>query len=240
MSRTAQFRWPDAVEATAKSLYVEQGLGPNEVAEQLGEGYDARMVSRLAINRGWSAQRDPEVTKAARARALRKVFDDGIERDGEFLWTRERKALLRQRYVEDLKTAAEIAKELGDGVTPRAVSGKIVRMGLAAQRPGHASPHARTSATAPSPKSTTKSASKASPVFALGEGRGLPADVRAAIDAAIAAGKVTVLPSGRAAGLSVLEAQFGAARPEAAGTMRDRIKRTHDIAMARRNQRRAG
>lgn len=69
-----------------------------------------------------------------------------------------------------------------------------------------------------------------------------PAD-RAAIDAAVAAGRVTSLPSGLAAGLSPLESNFGPVSARAGMSWRDQIKQGHAAALQRarnRSKRRAG
>ena len=76
-------------------------------------------------------------------------------------WTDERVELLKKRWTEG-KSAAEIAKELGEGVTRNAVIGKAHRMGLS----GRPSPIKKkktdaTPKTAVKKKTATKTAVKA-------------------------------------------------------------------------------
>lgn len=63
--------------------------------------------------------------------------------------------------------------------------------------------------------------------------RALSPTDRAAIDAAIAGGKVTRLPSGLAAGLSRLEGNFGPVSARAGVSWRDQIKQAHEAALQR-------
>ena len=52
-------------------------------------------------------------------------------------WTKERMALLKKMWTQG-KSAAEIAKKLGQGMTRNAVIGKAHRMGLSSGRPASA------------------------------------------------------------------------------------------------------
>ncbi|MFN3523922.1 MAG: hypothetical protein ACK4YQ_16875 [Phenylobacterium sp.] len=229
MSGDSQYRWPADEEAAARQLYVEQGLGPAEVAAALGGKHSRRQVARLAHLRGWAQARDPAVTKAARSRGLTRTFLEGSRRSSGFQWTAARIALLEQRYVVEDKPVGEIAQELGGACTPRSVTRKVVALGLAAKRP---TIRRSTSSTA----MAVEAKAVAHPVPArpfLGEGRALPDDVRALIDQAIAAGKVARLQPGLAAGLSPLEATFGAVSPQQGRSWREQATTAHQIARAR-------
>lgn len=70
--------------------------------------------------------------------------------------------------------------------------------------------------------------------------RQLSAADRAAIEAALQAGRVTRLPSGPAAGLSALEEQFGAVRPAASEAHRLQHQRHAQAGARATSRRRAG
>lgn len=73
-------------------------------------------------------------------------------------WNDERTALLEKMWTEG-KSAAEIAKELGDGVTRNAVIGKAHRMGLS----GRPSPIKKTKPATAEKKPAAKAKAKATP-----------------------------------------------------------------------------
>lgn len=162
-------------------------------------------------------------------------------------WTPERREILRTAYAETVNppSLADIVARLGGVYTARQVSRAAlrlgyrrdpetlaqmrrdaVRQGLARVQTYHTGEAWRAARGLP-PAEPGQGAPGARGAF-LGDGRGLPADVRALIDAAVAAGKVTVLPSGLAAGLSPLEQQFGTARPATEGDWREQRARHFD------------
>ena len=83
-------------------------------------------------------------------------------------WTKERMALLKKMWTQG-KSAAEIAKKLGQGMTRNAVIGKAHRMGLSSGRPASApkvaAPAPVKKAVAPAP--VAKPQAKAAPSMPL-------------------------------------------------------------------------
>ena len=95
-------------------------------------------------------------------------------------WTKERTELLEKMWTEG-KSAAEIAKELGEGATRNAVIGKAHRMGLSGRpspiKKKKATPAAstdkKTATTAAKPKKSAKPAAKKSAAPAAAAPKGL-------------------------------------------------------------------
>lgn len=231
--RAAPFDWsaPGRV-ALLERLYLTEKLAAGQVAAKFSAIY-GMSVARTTISRkvfalGLTKKLDPAVlleqrrhyqTMGVAAREARRIAA------GEFHWNEPRLGQLRQLYLRGW-TAGMIAKDLGGGCTDVMVRKRLSKIGLSGSRDTSLAAVYRSEA-------SRKGGAVTSAKFAaLREARRregyAPApiraprrepskhvepDMRALIDAAIAAGKVTVLPSGRAAGLSALELQFGPAQP---------------------------
>jgi hypothetical protein len=196
------FAWTPDTLARAKRLY-EEGRAPSTVA---------RCISRADCT-------GPDVALAAQVHAWaprkRLTFT------GPLL---ER---IRELYVERQQAPAAIAEALGHPLTAKKVRSLASSKGWSQARDpevtarikaavlaevGHKGVATRQRIAAERRATLpVKVAQVPKPPKALGDGRGVPADVRAAIDAAIAAGRVTQLPAAHAYGLSSAERQFWAA-----------------------------
>jgi hypothetical protein len=193
------FAWTDELKAKAYRLYVEERQAPTTVARCLRRGSTAADVSALADAGGWYA-----------LRGSRQFFSaETIES-------------VRKLYVEELLTGEEVAAALGGSFTAQAVRK------LAARRKGWL--HARSAvrkarmqaAAAARPPPCPRPTGRRPPASASADDKTVSADLRALIDEAIAAGKVTVLPPHHAAGLTLPEQAFWAAGPAAAFDWRGR------------------
>lgn len=152
-----------------------------------------------------------------------------------FIWTDERKATMERLYVVDQLSPTEIAEQLGEGCTSRTVIRRANRSGLSKLRDPEVTLRLRTEAANGGSRLWAEQRRRGAPgphqvANTLGAGRGLPDDLRAAIQAAIAAGKVTILPPGCAAGISVWEDALHTAPPP---------RTEADLASARRGTRKS-
>lgn len=225
------FSWkvPGRIE-TLTAMYATEAT-PGEIAAALGEGATAKKVGRKAWELGLAGQRDDATVRRMQAQSRAKARAEGRSRSNvgpnRFDWSvGDRMAVFRQAYLEEGLSPDQVARRIGGGCTGRMVIKKASNSGLSKLRnPAvtarlraentRLSNYARAARRAESrPPTVVTSFRKPAPTGALGEGRGLPEDVKAAIEAAIAEGKVTVLPPGVACGLTSYERMFGAARPQ--------------------------
>lgn len=129
---TEAFRWTKAQTARLKADYQIETAG--EIAARMG--VPRRVVSRKISQLGlWDLL--PEEERLRRKREiLAALATAGLERRGEggqFIWTPERQARLRELYLVERKGAGEIAKIMG--CRPQDVSCKACALGLGALRP---------------------------------------------------------------------------------------------------------
>ncbi len=223
--------WDAAAEVEARRLYLDALAEPAAIGAALG--VTARQVRAVVARRGWSKLRDPEAATAQRRRLARARSAErsarlaaGLPRGerpvvvvaGSF-WTDARVALAQQMRGQGA-SRRDIATALGEGCTPRMVEGLVARRCW----PRIAQPAKRDAL--PKVKAARATPAKAvSPAKARLPAPCLPAlslvrtvvDDRSLIAAAVAAGRVQVLPPGTACGLSAIERQLWAAtapRPE--------------------------
>lgn len=191
------FAWTEDFKAKARRLYVDDKRPPSHVSRCVGSGCAPADVIALAQAGGWDALRGS------------RAFHDGdqVER-------------VRVLYVDQLKASGEVAEAMGAPWTIRQVRALVSRKGWAKARSDELKRRQKldalekgravlTAMAAARPKPVAKSA--APPALTLPDSRRLQPDVRAAIDAALAGGKVTVLPTRYAAGLTSAEQAFWAA-----------------------------
>lgn len=231
--RAAPFDWSlaDRTERLEK-LYLDEKLAAGQVAAKFSEIYGIPVarttISRKVFALGLTKKLDPAVlleqrrhyqTMGVAAREARRIAD------GKFHWNEDRLRRLRQLYLQGW-TAGMIAKDLDGGCTDVMVRKRLCKIGLSgsrdtslgavyrseASRKGGAVTRAKYAALR---EARQREGYAPTPIRAprFEVSKHVEPDMRALIDAAIAAGKVTVLPSGRAAGLSALEQQFGPAQP---------------------------
>jgi len=219
--RAGRFDWTleGRVELLEK-LYLEEKLAAVEVA--------GTTISRKVFALGLPKKLDPAVLLEQRrhfqtmAIAAREATHIAA---GRFHWNEPRLARLRLLYLKGW-TAHMIAADLGGGCTDVMVRKRLSKIGLAGSRDlalsaVYRSEAARKGGAVTSAKFAAIREARRREGYAprpvrtprVEPSRHIDPDMRAMIDAAIAAGKVTVLPSGLAAGLSALERQFTAARP---------------------------
>lgn len=231
--RAARFDWTAADRVVLlEKLYLGEKLAAGQVAERFSKIY-GMPVARTTISRkvfalGLTKKLDPAVlleqrrhyqTMGVAAREARRIAA------GKFHWNEDRLSQLRQMYLRGW-TAGMIAKALGCGCTDIIVRKRLSKMGLSGSRDTslgavYRSEAARKGGAVTSAKYAALREARRREGYAPAPIRAprfemskhVEPDMRALIDAAIAAGKVTVLPSGRAAGLSALEQQFGPAQP---------------------------
>lgn len=206
----SEFVWTAELEAKARRRYVEDLRPPTFVARCVGGGCKGPDVRALAEARGWNlvGRRSRKVTPGAATLAT-----------------------MRRLYVEELRSPAEVAAILGPPFTAQKVRRQASGRGWGLDRPQsvtNAHKAAALQAALPLAIAARRAAAvgrvrdrrpavrpaRARPparVCALGEGREVPDEIRAAIDTAVAAGKVTVLPTMYAAGLTAPERHFWAA-----------------------------
>jgi hypothetical protein len=132
-------------------------------------------------------------------------------------WTEARIELARAAYVDRRLGAARTAAVVGDGCTPRRVTKLVHRLGWAGLVPAEIRAAQRRSQIAQAgalgvAARQAKAAARPAPPRPRPRLLGVSADDAALIAEAVAAGRVRVLPPGRAAGLSLAETQFWAAR----------------------------
>jgi GcrA cell cycle regulator len=106
---TRHIEWPDEDLAIVRQM-VADGISAEKIAERLGGRYQPRVIRRKI------SKLDTPDTRAGKT------------------WTPERVELAGRLWVEG-KSATEIAKILGEGVTRSAVIGRVSRMKLAARAP---------------------------------------------------------------------------------------------------------
>lgn len=232
MSRAPIFNWTAEAVAEARRRYVDDLVGPAAVAAELGCA--AHHLKWLIRREGWGALRGPGAAAAmqrtrwagVKAAAAKAPATDRPPPRG-FIWTDARVALLEQLYLEEGLSPEAIAPLIGGGCTPRKVSRRCSNSGLVARRdPAMAAAQAAAVRARANAAKAAKAAGAPRPAAGPPPPvRGFsrrPADMappmtpeaeRAAVAAALAAGKLTILPSGRAAGLSACERQFWAAPP---------------------------
>lgn len=226
-------RWTEKRAAYVRRRYVDEFALPAQIAAELG--LKPHQVKSLVRRRGWTEERGEDARRAMKALTAtnarnRRAFD----------WTDERVAVFERLYLGGERPRA-IAERLGGGCTHRMVQHRAATSGLAARRDpavlqamrqanaaaGRASPRRKPAESvavlgvdrSAGPDITAVAVVQRGRVVAVrrGQDRLLSAEMRAAIDAAIAAGRVTLVPPSAASGLSRLEAQFwaaGPARPE--------------------------
>lgn len=179
-----------------RRLYVGRRMPPTTVARIVGDGCASADVVALAVARGWAAERVMKYrrwTVAEKAEVKRLYLVEELTPE-----VIARRVDTEVRRISRLVHAQGWARELGRavhrerrcerlaGMTERAAEGRRARWGLR--------PWVMPAPSPPPPKPPPVSA-----------------DLRAQIDAAVAAGKVTVLPARHAAGLSAAEGLFWAA-----------------------------
>ena len=98
------FRWTDERKATLRDLYLNRLMGPTEIAKALGDGCEPDAVSY-----------------AVRAYGMRRPFRVAA---GGFTWTPEALVILRREWPDATQSNAQIAAQIGDGCTARAVTRK--------------------------------------------------------------------------------------------------------------------
>lgn len=233
MDRAPIFRWSPERTAVLARCYRELGWQVDEIAALLsfltGQPIGGRVVTRKVAAEGLAKGRDPAMVFAQRSAVGHRSREARRRRDaaaGRFTWSDARIAECRRLYLDEKLTGQEIADRLGHGCNARQVVAMTSRLGLPALRDPLTTASVRTAilrkvaslgAVATSRKWAQARAAgftarrpAARPVKPL-INPGVDADMRALIDAAVAAGKVTVLPAGTAAGLSQMERLFHAA-----------------------------
>lgn len=141
---------------------------------------------------------------------------------GPFVWTPDRVSRLRQLYLFEVQSAGDVAKVLG--CAPRVVIRKIQRLGLAKDRPQGARLSELRAAQA---KATARAAERRGAARAVAEAEAEAAKRAVVSDAeliarAVAAGRVTVVPPGLAAGIGAWEQATGYVVPVAPAERRTR------------------
>lgn len=193
------FVWTEALKIKAERLYVGALKPASTVARCVGGGCSGVDVRSLAAAEGW-------------VRPLKRAD-----------WPAEEVEAVRAAYVDRGEAPEAIARALGGKWTARKVRALASRKGWSAARPwevtlGHK--RAVLEQARPVAAAARLASARMKPPPVRRRAPDAPAtvsqDLRAAIDAAIRAGKVTHLPSGRAAGLSPLESRFWAAMPAGA------------------------
>lgn len=235
MARAAIFRWTEERTALLVRTYREEGLQVDQIADQLsqlaGVKVGPRVISRKVATLRLAKDRDPAMIKAQRSAVGIRAREKRRARDaarGLFTWTEERIALTTKLYLIDNLSGDQIARRLGHGCTARQVVALTSRLGLPSRRDPAVlvelrreilRENAPLGALATSRKWKAARAAGFTPSAQSSRRRPAPrptgpvidTDMRALIDAAVAAGKVTVLPAGTAAGLSQMERLFHAA-----------------------------
>jgi hypothetical protein len=229
------FVWTPDLVAKAHRLFVTQKCGPTGTARRLG-CCTPDDVRTLAVAEGWVTR--PQALTTERATIRRLYVDDGLtpaaiatQLGGR--WTARK---VSQVVVVDGLTAllgdevrrgrkvAQLQANAGGAAAGRAA--RWAAMG-AAERAAHfrqlAERRVRPERPEGAPDYRKPKSKPARTAVAVFESRDVSPDLRAAIDAAVAAGRVTVLPSARAAGISPREEQFWAAG--IAGAWRTQKKR---------------
>jgi len=239
MSRAPIFRWTPERAALLARLYREDGWQVDEIAALLayltGQPIGPRVVTRKVAADGLAKGRDPAMVFAQRSAVGHRSREARRRRDaaaGKFTWNDDRIATCRRLYLDEKLTGQEIADRLGNGCNARQVVAMTSRLGLPALRDPLTTAAVRTEiirkvaglgAAATSRKWAQARATGFAPrrpaarPVKLQVNPGVDADMRALIDAAVAAGKVTVLPAGTAAGLSQVERLFHAAPASGGG-----------------------
>jgi hypothetical protein len=203
------FAWTPDTLARAKRLY-EEGRAPSTVARCISRadctGPDVALAAQV---HAWAPRKRLTFTGPLLER-IRELYVEGqqapaaiAEAIGHPLTAKKVRSLASSKgwsQARDPEVTARIKAAVLAGVGHKGVA---ARQRIAAER--------RASLPAKATRAPRRLEAAAKPSKALGEGRGVPADVRAAIDAAIAAGKVTQLPAAHAYGLSSAERQFWAA-----------------------------
>jgi hypothetical protein len=190
------FAWTDQRLEKARALYVDQLRPPTTVARCVGGGCTGELVLAAAKAGGWDE-----------GRALKRpnFAPELIER-------------ARKLYVDQLQAPEAVAKALGARFTARQVRRMASSRGWPAERPAWvAAAHKRAVLEAARDKAAAGRAAstnmKPPPgrtvvLSTAGQRADRDAQLREQIEAAIAAGKLQVLPPAHAAGLSAMETQF--------------------------------
>ncbi|MBI1408151.1 MAG: hypothetical protein GC145_18720 [Caulobacter sp.] len=234
---TVPFSWKDpARSALLRDLYVRQQLPAGEVArrfsEELGLPVKRETISRRVIVLGLAKLVPAEVLIAQRRGYQRLGVERRLEKHaarGGFTWTAARLARLEHLYVTLGWPARQIADDIGGGCNDILVRKQAHKRNLADKRaPGVGDDLRAAARLAGSRRGAAVTSERfrqarvqagrraepprpaARPALA-DQSRLIEPDLRARIDAAIAAGRVTVLPPGTAAGLSSAERAFHAA-----------------------------
>lgn len=236
------FRWSEAQDNVLRHLYLFHRMGRKAIAAEMG--FDdvtivARRLARLRLvdllTPAEFRRRQVETTDKLREISL-QVRE---EKHGQFVWSEHRLSVARRMYVDELKLAPEIARALN--CRPVDVSRKAHMMGWPSLRPPEfREAQRRATALANQAKGTAANIARAAAAKALRPPRQkkvamprpsaprpsvprpyIPPPTRAVsasdadlIAAAIAAGKITVLPPAIAPGLSRLEMEWGTPPPE--------------------------
>ncbi|WP_426043685.1 hypothetical protein [Caulobacter sp. DWR3-1-2] len=218
-------RFTPQQDAALIKAYVEDDMTSVEIAAAWK--VERRTISRKVTRLGLWARLTPEQQARRSTDKTRDMAAKGLlarAELGQFIWTAERLAVLRRLYVDELASASTIARAVG--ARPHDVSRKAHQLGLAALRPAGVRQAERSAAQGLGRQSRReRREERAGQVIS-------DADL---IAEAVAAGRVTRLPSGHAAGITRWERLLSTApppRPDAQAL--DRARKAGVAAHARR------